>query len=117
MILCTVFPLPALYMWASLCKNLPGEPALDNTLFYCDPPSLSSWSSCLTDFSFLLEKKGSDSVSSSYRILQQEAGSIEPVDPSTAPVLCCLAVGGAGNEQALGMYSSMMEYAQQKGVA
>ena len=52
---------------------------------------------------------------SSYHILEREAATIEPVDPKTAPVLCCLSVGGAGNEQAESMYTRMMEYAQQKG--
>jgi hypothetical protein len=101
-------------MWASLCKSLPGEPTQVQDLTERDSPTLSSWSSCLTDFSFLLKHK-SDPTSSSYHILEQEAAVIEPVNPNTAPVLCCLAVGGAGNEQAAEMYSHMMEYAQQKG--
>jgi len=88
---------------------------VDLNVFECDPPTLLSWSSCLTDFGFLLNKGQNDSTSSSYRILKREASVIEPVDPSTAPLLCCLAVGGAGNEQAARVYSHMMEYAQQKG--
>ena len=40
---------------------------------------------------------------------------IERVDPRTAPVLYCLAVGGAGNEKAEAVYAKMMEYTQQKG--
>ena len=40
---------------------------------------------------------------------------IERVDPRTAPVLYCLAVGGAGNEKAETVYAKMMEYTQQKG--
>ena len=101
-------------MWASLCKDLPGEPTQDHDLSDQDPPTLSSWSSCLTDFSFLLKRK-SGPTSSSYHIMDREATAIEPVDPHTAPVLCCLAVGGAGNEQAAEVYSHMMDYAQQKG--
>ena len=102
-------------MWAAMCKSLPGEGILVQTLFDSEPPTLASWSSCLTDFNCLLKKKGEDSLSASYRILERQASSIEAVDPSTAPVLCCLAAGGAGSEQANTIYARMMEYAQQKG--
>lgn len=105
----------ALYTWASLCKSLPGEATPDPNLREDEPPTMLSWSSCLTDYKFLTKER-KDCVSLVYQILEQKASVIEPINPITAPVLCCLAVGGAGNEQAASVYAQMMEYAQLRGV-
>ncbi len=107
-------------MWASLCKSLPGEPIIEFDVDYDDSPSLDAWSSCLTDFTFFL-KEGKEGYhtefcsQSGYQILEQGVSRIATLDPNTAPLLCCLVVGGAENELADKIYSSMMEYAQQKG--
>lgn len=68
----------------------------------------------MTDYNFLLNRN-KEVVSSVYEILEQEVSVIERVDACTAPVLYCLAVGGARNKKAQSVYDKMMEYAQQKG--
>ncbi len=64
----------------------------------------------MTDYHFLLKSSSND-----VQILDQDASVIEPLDLSTAPVLYALAVGGTGNEPAMCIYRSMMEYAQHRG--
>ena len=100
----------ALYIWTSLCKTLPGTASFDKNADEYDTPTLSSWSSYMTDYHFLLK-----SSNNKVQILDQDAAVIEPLDVSTAPVLYALAVGGTGNEEAMCIYRSMMEYAQNRG--
>lgn len=101
----------AIYTWVSLCKALPEATSPRPISKEASPPTILSWSSYLTDYNFLL-KSG---TSPTYCKLEKPVSEIGALDPTTASVLHCLAVGGAGNDHANRIYANMMEFAQHRG--
>ena len=87
-------------------------PPVDNT-WKAETPTLSSWSTYLTDYP-LLNWSESD-LPSHWQILEQRASMIAPVDTDSAPALYCLAVGALNNQKAASTYTAMLDYAKQKG--
>ena len=105
----------ALYTWATLCKKLPGIAEEDCHVVAHGHPTLKSWSSCLTDFSFLFNASKPD-YKTVYDLLDTDVDSLKPLDPISGNLLCNLATGDSKNEAANRLYNNMMEHAQHRGM-